>query len=314
MINNNKKGVYMDFHKNKAFRLLDMYERLNKGELLKKYDLSIQYKVSEKTVARDISELRNYYAESNKIEQYVINYNKKLNGYLLDKIAEENLSNKDILALSKIILGSRAFNQNEMEKMINKLLLNITENDRFKVKEVILNEKYNYVPLKHGRELLDYIWILSQSITEQRVVEFNYKRQDGKETVKRIKAAAIMFSEFYFYVIGYLADSSKNSEITFRIDRIKNLSMTSEVFEVEYKNKFKDGELRKLVQFMYTGEKRKIKFEFTGPSIEAVLDKLPTAKSKKIEGKSNAYLVTAEVCGEGIDMWIRSQGEYIKML
>ena len=63
------------------------------------------------------------------------------------------------------------------------------------------------------------------------------------------------------------------------------------------------------IQFMYGGRLRKIRFRYSGESVEAVLDRLPTAK---ILGREDGgYVIEAEVFGKGIDMWAKSQGEYI---
>ncbi len=56
----------------------------------------------------------------------------------------------------------------------------------------------------------------------------------------------------------------------------------------------------------------KLKFKFWGSSIEAVLDKLPTAKI--IEKNGDEYLLEAEVFGKGIKMWILSQGDKLEIL
>lgn len=70
--------------------------------------------------------------------------------------------------------------------------------------------------------------------------------------------------------------------------------------------------MRKRIQFMYGGKLRRIRFEYTGPSIEAVLDRLPTTKiEKKTE---QGWLCTAEVFGKGIEMWLREQGPYVQMM
>ena len=63
---------------------------------------------------------------------------------------------------------------------------------------------------------------------------------------------------------------------------------------------------------MWPGELRTIRFEFTGPSVQAVLDKLPTAKIIERSGKK--YLIEAEVYGDGIKMWLLSQGAWVKVL
>ena len=60
---------------------------------------------------------------------------------------------------------------------------------------------------------------------------------------------------------------------------------------------------------MYGGRLEKIRFRYTGPSLEAVLDRLPTARVVKEDPAG--WDVEAEVFGKGIEMWLRSQGEYI---
>lgn len=63
---------------------------------------------------------------------------------------------------------------------------------------------------------------------------------------------------------------------------------------------------------MYGGKLRKVKFQYSGFSVEAVLDRLPTAQI--ISEEDGVYTITAEVFGDGIDMWLRSQGDYVKTI
>lgn len=53
----------MDYSGNKGFRLLSIYERLNKGEMLNKAKLAEMFGVGVKTIQRDIDDLRAYLAE-----------------------------------------------------------------------------------------------------------------------------------------------------------------------------------------------------------------------------------------------------------
>ena len=63
---------------------------------------------------------------------------------------------------------------------------------------------------------------------------------------------------------------------------------------------------------MYPGDLNTIRFEYNGPSIEAMLDRIPTAEIEKTE--NNKYTIKAECYGKGILMWLRSQGDYVKIL
>ena len=85
-----------------------------------------------------------------------------------------------------------------------------------------------------------------------------------------------------------------------------------ETFKVIYKDRFEEGEFRKRVQFMFGGKLRKVRFEYSGYSVEAVLDRLPTARIEKEE--DGVYTISAEVFGDGIDMWLRSQGDRIRVI
>ena len=53
-----------------------------------------------------------------------------------------------------------------------------------------------------------------------------------------------------------------------------------------------------------------MKFRYSGPSIEAVLDRLPTARI--LSQDENGWTVEAEAFGKGIEMWLRSQGDFIE--
>lgn len=47
-------------------------------------------------------------------------------------------------------------------------------------------------------------------------------------------------------------------------------------------------------------------------TIDSILDRLPTAHV--LDEENGEYIVAAEVFGTGINMWIRSQGDYIEMI
>lgn len=122
-----------------------------------------------------------------------------------------------------------------------------------------------------------------------------------------------------FYLAAYLRgvdrkQSFENPEdfypTIYRIDRICAFRATGEHFTPAYARRFQEGEFRRRVQFMYGGRLQKIRFRYTGPSIEAVLDRLPTAEI--LSQDDSGWTISAEVFGKGIEMWMRSQGDYIQ--
>ena len=62
---------------------------------------------------------------------------------------------------------------------------------------------------------------------------------------------------------------------------------------------------------MYGGKLETVRFIYKG-SIEAILDRLPTAKIEKHE--DGVYTIKAEVFGKGIERWIRGQGDAVEVV
>ena len=301
----------IDFKENKGFRLLQLYERLSRGEVIHKAELAQKFAVTDKTIQRDIEELRSYLAETRTDEgEASIVYERSRGGYLLTHAASEWLTNEDVLAVCKILLESRAFCKEELDALLKKLLRQTAPHDREQVGKIIRSEQHYYVPLRHGKKLLSAIWELSQHVTSQHTIRISYCRQDGTERTHEVNPVAIMFSEYYFYLIAYLADGRKEFPTIFRIDRIARFAPTGASFRVVHRRKFSDGEFRKRIQFMYAGELRRVTFDYSGASVEAVLDRLPTARIISQDG--SVYRITAEVYGNGIDMWLRSQGSAVR--
>ena len=180
-------------------------------------------------------------------------------------------------------------------------------------------EKRHYSEAGQGRRVLLGVWELGQAVEQRLVLEVDDERLKEAETERRtVEPVGILFSEYYFYLAAYLRgvdrkQSFENPEdpypTIYRIDRIRAFRATGEHFTPAYAKRFQEGEFRRRVQFMYGGKLQKIRFKYTGPSIEAVLDRLPTAEI--LSQDDSGWLVSAEVFGKGIEMWMRSQGQYI---
>lgn len=303
----------MKIDKLKSFRLLNMYEKLNRGDIINKKQFASEFGISEKSVQRDIDDLRAYLSESYESgDDVTIEYDYVKNGYRLIKQERAFFTNEEIFAVAKVLLESRGFNKQELNTLIDKLMLQATPSARVNIKELILNERFHYIPPRHGKPLIDSLWEMNEHIFNKEIIEFDYVRKDGVASHRKVKPLSVMFSDYYFYLIAWMADDSKDYPTVFRIDRMTKIKSTGEKYKIPYRDKFEEGEFRKRVQFMYSGPLKTILFEFTGPSIEAILDRIPGAEI--IEQKGNKYVLKAKCYGNGILMWLRTQGDYVKIL
>lgn len=297
----------------KGFRLLNMYEKLNRGDIVNKKHFASKFGISEKSVQRDIDDLRAYLSESYESgDDITIEYDYVKGGYRLIKQEREFLTNEEIFAVAKVLLESRGFNKQELNTLIDKLMLQATPSARVNIKELILNERFHYIPPRYGKPLIDLLWELNEHIFNKEIIEFDYVRKDGAASHRKVKPLSVMFSDYYFYLIVWFDDDSKDYPAVFRIDRISNLKCDGEKYKIPYSERFEDGEFRKRVQFMYSGPLKPILFEFTGPSVEAVLDRIPGAEI--IEQDGNKYILKAECYGDGILIWLRTHGDYVKII
>lgn len=299
----------------KSERLLQIYSRLVSGDVLPKKELARQFHVTERSIQRDMESLRCFFAEQG-LRQDIV-YDKGERGYRLEQPALPLLNNSEILAVCKILLESRSMRRDEMLPILDKLIsCCVPERSKKAVTELLANEKHHYVEPHHGRPLLPGLWEIGQTVQNHQVMEIEYERlKEPKLVRRRVLPVGIMFSEYYFYLTAFLEDKTtfENPEDLFptiyRIDRIKSFRVLDEHFKVPYKGRFQEGEFRKRVQFMYGGKLKQIRFRYTGLSIEAVLDRLPTAKV--VEQENNCWIIEAEVFGKGIDAWLLSQGHAI---
>ncbi|WP_444225068.1 helix-turn-helix transcriptional regulator [Dialister succinatiphilus] len=296
---------------NKGQRLLGIYHRLSRGELISKEVLAREYGVTEKSIQRDIDDIRSYLAGDRDKGAADIYYDRQAKGYRLVEEESRCLTRKEILAMAKILLESRAFAKEELHTILDKLIEACPKEGRKVVEDMIRNETFCYVPPRHGKKLLDALWDISLFIKNREIIRFSYKRQDGAEKEHTAKPVALLFSEFYFYLVAYKEEETEFPTI-FRVDRIRTMEKTGNHFQMPYQDRFKDGEFRKRVQFMYPGALRRVTFTYSGPSVEAVLDRLPTARI--LSHKDGIYTLTAEAYGKGLDMWLGSQEKWVKVL
>ena len=112
-------------------------------------------------------------------------------------------------------------------------------------------------------------------------------------------------------MLAYHTDYNKIPTV-YRVDRIKNLSSIGEKFTVPYADRFNESEFYDRVLFMYTGELKHVRFRYTGV-LEALLDRIPTAKIEE-EVSKREWIIRAEAFGEGLMMWLRSQGSNVVLL
>lgn len=298
----------------KTDRVIELFFRALKGESLSAQKLADEYRVSTRSISRDINNLKNFLAEHSELLGYPeLVYSNTDHCYNLSM--DNLLTNKELFAITKVLIGSRAFKKNEeLLKLIEKLKKNTTLADRQKLEKLIRKELFHYNEINFDcQSIIDNIWKITDCIENRNIITITYLKMNREKVKRKIKPVSIIFSEFYFYLIAYKCETdTPNTPIYFRIDRIIDTIVHREQYQLTKEQNVDEGLLREKSQFMWPGPTRRIRFEFTGPSEQAILDRIPTAKT--IERKNGKLIIEAEVFGSGIKMFLLSQGAWVKVL
>lgn len=230
----------------------------------------------------------------------------------------ETLNKKYVLILIKMLLDTRALNENETLKVINHLLSHLCVEDREKIYNSIQSEVIRYKELEASLPLIDNVWELNQCIMNKDILSITYFNLKSKKRNIEIAPMYITQDEFYFYLIGFNAD--KDSMTTLRVDRIYDYEVITQktdksrfkVDQIDQHNEL--GTYKNRTPLMFSGKSERITFEYYGPSIEAILDKFPDNNSKQLESNHEHYRVDINASGRGAYMWLLSQGADIKVV
>ena len=292
-------------------RLLEIFFKAIKGHSLSVKELALDYDVSEKTISRDLSLLKIFLSEyRDLVGNTELEYSYKEKSYKLN--LDFFLSNQELFVVTKIVLGSRSLSKMDVLEIISKLKRLTSYSDRKMLDDIVRKELYHYKEVKHDcKSVINNLWQIINAIEQKYEITIEYYKMDRKNIARRIKPIAILFSEYYFYLIAFHVEGDSFQPIYYRVDRIVNIIKHKKKFSMEDYS-VDEGEIKNKVQFMFPGKCQKVQFEFSGPSVQAVLDRLPTAKIIEFNGKK--YLIEAEVFFFFFKMYLLSQGSWVKVI
>ena len=164
----------------KDMRLLKLYNRLLKNDDIDVEEYAKENGVSTRTVERDIKCIKDFLADNEDKSRELIRIKRKKKYQLSYSEDSINLSKSEILAISKILLASRAFLKDEISLIVDKIAKQCgSDEDLDLIQELLKNEKFYYIELQHKKSFITHIWKLGQAIKDRKKVEIAYKKMDG---------------------------------------------------------------------------------------------------------------------------------------
>ncbi len=304
----------------KVERILILWNLLCSGRKVTREEMAQELKVNERTVSRYFSDIRHYLdvlEQNDGIHRKLI-LDRRNSAYQITEMGNRFISSGELFGICKILLSSKAYHKDELESLLGRLLLNsVSAQEKDEIQRYIRNELFEYIEPTHKNPDMDVLWEITRAVHQHKVVNFDYQKI-GAETYspRYVRPLGVLFSEYYFYLAARpdrdVKPGSTSPVKIYRLDRMSHVKVTDTTFDVPYSDRFHEGEFKNQVQFMYSGPKTHLEFIYTGPSIEAVLDRLPTAKAKA--RPDGSWVISADVQGEGILMWLLSQGANVNIL
>lgn len=298
----------------KKNRILAIMYRLLYGEKLTVSELALFYQVSTKSIVRDIGEIRAFLADNREmVGNMELIYDTQERCYRL--VAENLIEAKDLLCVFKILYGSRAMDKESLYKLLRYLADHMDKKDS----EVLLRDRknemeyYRTVMVDSFPKIRDMVWQLETLITKGKEIRISYHRLDGKRVTRDLCPIAITFSDYYFYLLACRSDVENSMVLYYRLDRIDSIQEGEKQVSLSIEERHRKGYSKLCSQNMFSGEWTKIRFLYTGPSLQAILDRFPTAEivSQKEGGTELAAMVEYS---RGTIMELLSQGSWIRVL
>ena len=187
---------------------------MGEGKTINKSDEACIFGVDERSIQRDIDDIRSFLDERSisSGDGRTIEYDRTKKGFIMVGDEPSMMTNSEILAVSKILLESRAFSQRELKTILDKLVEGCVPLKNMKlVSDLIANEKYHYVELNHKEYIQDKLWSIGSDIHEHNLVSLRYARANApRESIKRVvEPLSILFSEYYFYLNAYIVEKDE---------------------------------------------------------------------------------------------------------
>ena len=226
----------------KDMRLLELYNRLLKNDDIDIEEYAKENGVSTRTVERDIKCIKDFLANNENQTRELIRNRKKKKYQLTYTEDCINLTKSEILAISKILLASRAFLKDEISLIVDKIVKQCgSDEDLDLIQNLLKNEKFHYIELQHKKSFINYIWDLGQAIKNKKKIEITYKKLDGTMVKRVIDPVGLMFSEYYFYLLAHIENIDKEKYFfnkddiyptIYRLDRIEGFKVLNEKYRL----------------------------------------------------------------------------------
>jgi len=288
-------------------RIAELMVQLMAGKTLRAEKIAAKYAVSARTSQRDFAYIRralSEYTAGDLIEEH--------GTYRLSRRSEETDAGM-VLAMSNILLGSRALTQTELSGTLDYLSSGLSPAMQTAMHQQLTLSRGSYVPLSRSKPLLHVLREVASCITQNQRMVFTYRSSRPGETHARVHHAqpvALFFETYYFYV-AMLSEEHAGYWL-YRLDRIQAIQEKLPGEKLDYDERYSLQEHRNYAYLLDSGSLTRIRFRYYN-YVQTALDHFPGSRVIR-EYPDGSYVIEAYVKIDGAVLWLLSQGAGLRVL
>ncbi|TGD23656.1 WYL domain-containing protein [Companilactobacillus suantsaicola] len=293
-------------------RILDLFLRMYTGESVDTEWAAKYFNVKPRAIQRDYEIIKNVLEKYLPNKVMVLNREDRTRSLDID----EGVPVSGVIAVLKMIIGTRAFSKEELEDFKEDILSLVSYKERPMVKTLLAATLSKYYPVDVPDDLLMRIDKFSEWIVKRKPIHFEYRNgYPGKVSEFKGVPINLYFDTSFYYVMIYIVDKENLSEnpLVFRVDRfvfpVKELRKS---YNIPFDKKVDEGVVINKMFLLKMGNDVHYRFQYWS-NPQTALNKLPGSEIEK-SMPDGSVIIKGEIFSEGALLWIFSQGDQIKVL
>ncbi len=286
-------------HMGKNPRILQIYTMLLRGESVSKEKLAREYEVSEKSIQRDIEDLRDFVMET--MPGVNLRYSGKKRQYSLVGDKELLLDPEQLLLLAELLLQSGVLPREETFALLDKLLFFCRDSGwRQLLHNRVERGRLQYRTRSRRAGQLQLLWQLEEAIQQKCLVRLRYE-SDQRQVTAWPQAVLVWAGLLY---LAAFPQEEETKLLLCRLDRLAGVELLpTDECPVE------DLQLDR-VPFSTGGELYRVRFRYWSDNLQPIHIWLPGAQLRRLPD-DQGWDVTVEVYGRQIASWLRAMGRMV---
>jgi len=295
---------------NSSERIVNILMRMLRGGKIDFDNYRAIYGKSGRTFHRDLEAIRNNEDFS---ARYVLHYNTVQKKYYVTNIGVINSA--EVLAILKILIGSRALSKKELNDVTEQLLESVATEDQSNIKTLLTTTSESYIPAVDGL-IFPRVKQFSDWIIAKKSITFKYNGVSNGTNVLGAQVGvplSMYYDNHHFYIMMYLIDADKT--FLYRMDQFGKIVPNGKAVNVPADKRPDIGRMINKTFLLSGGNHVHYKFSYEGNE-QVTLENVPNSYLSNDDDPENpdVTIVEGDLFSEGALLWVLSQGAQVKVL